>query len=336
MALTDKDAFRLILPFLGPVGRLLEDDSVSEVMINTQSVFVERNGNLEQVPGLRLEPLQVRRAAVAIARSVGDEICEHHPLLDSRLPDGSRVAAALPPCSFGGPVMTIRKFSRKRLALDDLARLGTLPEPLPNLARRAVSDRSNILVSGGTGTGKTTLLGALAGMIPRDERLLVIEDTVELPLEHPNQLRMVARRAIEDGPQVTMRDLVKAALRHRPDRIVVGEVRGGEAWDLLQALNTGHKGSFSTIHANSARNALKRCASCVLQSGIALPYLAVQDLVGDVIDLVLHIERRDGQRIVSQALSVQGYDLTAAEWVCEDLYLHTVATPPWCHHGDAR
>ncbi len=323
MKLSDQPSFRLIAPFLGPVMALLEDDSVSEVMINPDAVFVERGGRLEAVNGLRLEPLQVRRAALAIARGLGDDISEERPLLDARLPDGSRVAAVLPPCSFGGPALTIRKFARCRLSLDDLARSGSLPGALPALVRQAVAQRRNILVSGGTGTGKTTLLAAIASLIPRDQRVVVIEGTVELPLAHPNIVRLAARRATEEAPEVTVRELVRAALRHRPDRIVVGEVRGGEAWDLLQALNTGHDGSLSTLHASSAYNALKRCASCVLQSRIGLPYGTVQDLLGDVIDIVLHLERLNGRRRVVEALRVERFDSAAQRWQCRPLQADT-------------
>ncbi len=319
MSLAQQPAFRLIAPFLKPVMTLLDDDSVSEVMINSDSVYVERAGLMEPVAGLLPDPVQVRRAALAIARGLGDDISDERPLLDARLPDGSRIAAALPPCSFGGPVLTIRKFARRRLSLGDLARSGSLPRRTEQLVREAVLQRRNILVSGGTGTGKTTLLAAIAALIPPDERVIVIEDTVELPLAHPNLVRFAARRATEDAPEVTVRDLVRAALRHRPDRIVVGEVRGGEAWDLLQALNTGHDGSLSTLHASSAYNALKRCASCVLQSGVGLPYVAVQDLLGDVIDLVLHLERRDGRRRVTEILAVDRFDGATQRWDCRRL-----------------
>ena len=317
MSLADQPAFRLIAPFLKPVMGLLEDESVSEVMINSDSVYVERAGLLERLAGLRPDPVQVRRAALAIARGLGDDIGDERPLLDARLPDGSRIAAALPPCSFGGPVLTIRKFARRRLSLDDLARFETLSPRAADMMVEAVARRRNILVSGGTGTGKTTLLAAIAAQIPTDERVIVIEDTVELPLDHPNLVRFAARRATEEAPEVTVRDLVRAALRHRPDRIVLGEVRGGEAWDLLQALNTGHEGSLSTLHASSAYNALKRCASCVLQSGVGLPYPAVQDLLGDVIDLVLHLERRGGRRRVTQILAVDRFDGATQRWICE-------------------
>ena len=332
MNLAGQPAFRLIAPFLKPVMSLLEDDSVSEVMINADSVYIERNGLLEPVAGLLPDAVQVRRAALAIARGLGDDISDERPLLDARLPDGSRIAAALPPCSFGGPVLTIRKFARRRLSLGDLARSGSLPSGIELVVREAVANRRNILVSGGTGTGKTTLLAAIAALIPADERVIVIEDTVELPLAHPNLVRFAARRATEDAPEVTVRALMRAALRHRPDRIVLGEVRGGEAWDLLQALNTGHDGSLSTLHASSAYNALKRCASCVLQSGVGLPYAAVQDLLGDVVDLVLHLERRGGRRQVTEVLAVDRFDGATQRWDCQTLASETPNSIPEGEH----
>lgn len=316
MSLCNEPSFRLIAPFLRPVMGLLDDDSVSEVMVNPGAVFVERGGVLERVAGVALDPKHVRQAALAIARSQGDDISAERPLLDARLPDGSRIAAALPPCSFGGPALTIRKFARRRLALDDLVASASLSEAVAQEVRRAVDERRNILVSGGTGTGKTTLLAAIARLIPADERVVTIEDTVELQLDHPNLVRFEARRQTDGAPAVTVRDLVRAALRHRPDRIVLGEVRGGEAWDLLQALNTGHDGSLSTLHASSAANALKRCTSCVLQAGIGLPWEAVQDLVGDVVDVVLHLERRDGRRRVVEALRVDRFNWSTRQWEC--------------------
>ena len=316
MSLSNEPSFRLIAPFLRPVMGLLDDESVSEVMVNPGAVFVERGGKLERIAGVVLDPKHVRQAALAIARSQGDDISAERPLLDARLPDGSRIAAALPPCSFGGPALTIRKFARQKLTLDDLVASGSVSELVAQEVRRAVERRRNILISGGTGTGKTTLLAAISCLIPAGERVLTIEDTVELQLEHPNLIRFEARRQTDGAPEVTVRDLVRAALRHRPDRIVLGEVRGGEAWDLLQALNTGHDGSLSTLHASSAANALKRCTSCALQAGIGLPWEAVQDLVGDVVDLVLHLERRDGRRKVAEALRVDGFNWSVRQWEC--------------------
>ena len=314
MSLGSEPSFRLIAPFLRPVMGLLDDESVSEVMVNPGAVFVERGGRLERVSGVALDPKHVRQAALAIARSQGDDISAERPLLDARLPDGSRIAAALPPCSFGGPALTIRKFARRKLALDDLIAGGSVSEAVADEVRGAVERRRNVLVSGGTGTGKTTLLAAIARLIPADERIVTIEDTVELQLDHPNLIRFEARRQTDGASAVTVRDLVRAALRHRPDRIVLGEVRGGEAWDLLQALNTGHDGSLSTLHASSAANALKRCTSCVLQAGIGLPWEAVQDLVGDVVDVVLHLERRDGRRRVVEALRVDRFNWSTRQW----------------------
>ena len=316
MSLSNEPSFRLIAPFLRPVMGLLDDESVSEVMVNPGAVFVERGGKLERIAGVVLDPKHVRQAALAIARSQGDDISAERPLLDARLPDGSRIAAALPPCSFGGPALTIRKFARQKLTLDDLVASGSVSELVAQEVRWAVERRRNILISGGTGTGKTTLLAAISCLIPAGERVLTIEDTVELQLEHPNLIRFEARRQTDGAPEVTVRDLVRAALRHRPDRIVLGEVRGGEAWDLLQALNTGHDGSLSTLHASSAANALKRCTSCALQAGIGLPWEAVQDLVGDVVDLVLHLERRDGRRKVAEALRVDGFNGSVRQWEC--------------------
>ncbi len=316
MSLSNEPSFRLIAPFLRPVMGLLDDESVSEVMVNPGAVFVERGGKLERIAGVVLDPKHVRQAALAIARSQGDDISAERPLLDARLPDGSRIAAALPPCSFGGPALTIRKFARQKLTLDDLVASGSVSELVAQEVRWAGERRRNILISGGTGTGKTTLLAAISCLIPAGERVLTIEDTVELQLEHPNLIRFEARRQTDGAPEVTVRDLVRAALRHRPDRIVLGEVRGGEAWDLLQALNTGHDGSLSTLHASSAANALKRCTSCALQAGIGLPWEAVQDLVGDVVDLVLHLERRDGRRKVAEALRVDGFNWSVRQWEC--------------------
>ncbi len=319
MSLRHQPSFRLIAPFLKPVMGLIEDDSVSEVMINPDSVYVERGGRLEVLPGVRPDPLQVRRAALAVARGAGDDIGDDRPLLDARLPDGSRIAVALPPCSFGGPVLTIRKFPRRQLLLVDLERSRGLSLEALGAIREGVAKRRNMLVSGGTGVGKTTLLAAVAALIPESERVIVIEDTVELPLDRPNLVRFVARRATDVAPEVSVRDLVRAALRHHPDRIVLGEVRGGEAWDLLQALNTGHDGSLSTLHARSAYSALKRCASCALQCGISLPYAAVQDLVGDVVDLVVHLERRSGVRRVTEVLAVDRFDPSTQRWDCRSL-----------------
>ena len=243
-----------------------------------------------------------------IARRLGDDISEEKPILDSRLPDGSRVAAVIPPCSLKGVALTIRKFNARRFGIDDLVRIGTLTNDLAQCLGTAVRTRQNILISGGTGSGKTTLLNILANFIPDQERVLVIEDTAEIQIDTPNLVRFEARRAQNDLPAVTIRDLLKASLRHRPDRILLGEIRGGEAFDLLQLLNTGHSGTLSTVHANSAQQALSRFTTCVLQSEMELPYRAIKSNIADSLNLLVQIERRPGCRFVSEVLEVLGYN----------------------------
>jgi len=317
-------SFEVILPFLRPIERLIRDDEVSEIMVNgSAAVFVERAGVIEPVPGVRITEKNLQVAARNIARALGDEVSEEKPLLDSRLPDGSRVAVVLPPCSVGGTTLTIRKFHSRLFTADELVRIGTLPQAVLDQARDAILWNDNILISGGTGTGKTTLLNAIAAFIPDDDRLVLIEDTAEMQVDKPNIVRFEARREQPDLPAVTIRDLVRAALRHRPDRIILGEVRGGEAFDLLQALNTGHSGTLSTIHANSASQALNRLASCVLQSGVELPYAAIRGTIADSIQLVLHIARRDGRRTVNELLRIDGYDHADETYRLRTLYRRT-------------
>ena len=302
-------SFDLILPFLRPIAYLIEDPDVSEIMVNgSRRVFIERHGTLTEVLEIDLDQRNLTVAVKNIARALGDDFSEEKPILDSRLPDGSRVAAVLPPCSLGGTTLTIRKFQAKFFTADELIRIGTMPVAVLEELRNAIDRNANILISGGTSTGKTTLLNALAAFLPPDDRVVLIEDTAELHLDRPNLVRFEARRAQTDLPAVTIRDLLKATLRHRPDRIIVGEVRGGEAFDLLQALNTGHAGSLATIHANSAQQALARFAACVVQSGIEIPYPAVRAQIAEAIDLVLHLGRIRGHRIVLELLEVGHYD----------------------------
>lgn len=289
----------LILPFLRPLAPAFEDSDVSEIMVNgSRGVFIERAGLLEPLIGVVLEERQIQVAAKHIARLVGDDVSEERPILDARLPDGSRVAAVLPPASVGGTTLTIRKFSSRHRTLDDLLTANMLTTETINMIRNALLHRKNVLISGGTGTGKTTLLAASLELIPKSDRVVVIEDTAELAITHPNLVRLEARRAQADAAALSVRDLVKAALRHRPDRIVVGEVRGGEAFDLLQALNTGHDGSLSTIHANSADHARSRLGICALMGGVEVPHGVVEQLVTATIDIVVHLERRLGVRRV--------------------------------------
>jgi pilus assembly protein CpaF len=301
-------SFEVILPFLRPIADLILDPAITEIMVNGSGrIFVERDGRLESVTGVTVREHNLRVAVRNLARALGDDISEEQPLLDSRLPDGSRVAAALAPVSLGGTTLTIRKFQGRLFTTDELVRVGTLTEAQLQTIRQAIDSRDNILISGGTGTGKTTLLNALVAFLPCDDRLVLIEDTAELQLDALNLVRFEARRAQPDLPAVTIRDLLRATLRHRPDRILVGEVRGGEAFDLLQALNTGHSGTLSTIHANAAEQALRRFTSCVLQSGVDLPYPAIRHAMAECLQLLVHLERRRGRRVVTELVRVRGY-----------------------------
>src|SRR5579862_7512337 len=241
----------VITPFLKPIEPFLKDSDVTDILVNGGGrVFIERNGHLQVVPGIELTERALQVAARNIARVLGDDISVDRPLLDARLPDGSRVAAVFATCSVTGTILAIRKFRADRFTLQDLAAREMVPPEVLPVFRQAMATRKNILISGGTGTGKTTLLTALAGLIPADERIVVIEDTSEIRIEAANLVRLEARREQPPIAAVTMRDLVRTTLRLRPDRILLGEVRGGEAFDLLQALNTGHSGSLSTLHAD--------------------------------------------------------------------------------------
>jgi len=318
--MNDRSSFELILPFLRPIEQLILDEDISEIMINGGSVFIERAGQLESVPNVSLSEAALNAAVRNIARRLGDDVSEIKPILDSRLPDGSRVAAVIRPCSIDGITLTIRKFNARHFTIDDLIQIGTLTPQLADALRKQIENRANLLISGGTGTGKTTLLNILAGFIPQEERIVLIEDTAEIQISKPNLVRFEARREQNGIPAVTIRDLLKATLRHRPDRIIVGEIRGGEAFDLLQALNTGHSGTLSTIHANSALQALQRFTSCVLQSGIELPYRAIKSHIADSIQVLVHIERRQGKRLVSQVLAIRGYGVDTDRYDLQTLY----------------
>jgi pilus assembly protein CpaF len=303
------NGFEMILPFLKPIEHLILDDSISEVMVNgADHVFIEKQGFLEHVSGVALNERSLMVAVKNIARRLGDEISESKPILDSRLPDGSRVAAVIPPCSLGGVTLTIRKFNTRHFEMEDLIKAGTLERALANQLEDYVLARKNILIAGSTGAGKSTLLSILGKFIPREERVLIIEDTAEIHLPQENLVRFEARREQNGLPAVAIRDLLKAALRHRPDRILLGEIRGGEAFDLLQLLNTGHSGTLSTIHANSAQQGLARFTSCVLQSGIELPYRAIKTNIADSLDVIIQVERRPGRRYISEVLFINGYD----------------------------
>jgi len=303
------NGFETILPFLKPIEHLILDESISEVMVNgADQVFVEKAGFVQQVPGVSIGERSLMVAVKNIARRLGDDISEAKPILDSRLPDGSRVAAVIPPCSLHGVTLTIRKFNARHFEIQDLIEGGTLDRNLANRLEDYVLTRRNVLIAGSSGSGKTTLLAALGKFIPPDERVLLIEDTAEIQLAQTNLVRFEARQAQNGMPAVSIRDLLKASLRHRPDRILLGEIRGGEAFDLLQLLNTGHAGTLSTIHASSAKQGLARFTSCVLQSGVELPYRAIKTNIGDSLNVVIQIERRPGRRFISEVLEINNYD----------------------------
>jgi len=295
----------------GPLERLLADDSVTEIMVNgPHDVWVERQGRLYETTVRFNDESHLRRIINKIVAQIGRRIDESSPRVDARLPDGSRVNAVIPPLSLSGPLVTIRKFGTQRLMLDDLIRLGTLNAETVEFLKRCVLAGLNILISGGTGTGKTTLLNALSTAIPDSDRIITIEDAAELKLNQRHVLRLEARpRNIEGEGEVPIRELVRNSLRMRPDRIVVGEVRGSEALDMLQAMNTGHDGSLCTVHANSSRDALSRIETMVLMAGYELPVRAIRNQVASALDMIVHLERlEDGTRRVTSITEVQGME----------------------------
>ena len=292
----------------GPLERLLGDTSVSEIMVNgSGAIWVERDGLLSETPLRFDDESQLRRIINKMVGQVGRRIDESSPMVDARLPDGSRVNAIIPPLSLSGPLLTIRKFARDRFDFDDLVAIGTLSQTAADFLKLAIRAKLNILISGGTGTGKTTLLNALSEALPNTDRIVTIEDAAELRLQQRHVLRLEARPPnIEDEGEITIRDLVRNALRMRPDRIIVGEVRGAEALDMLQAMNTGHEGSLSTVHANSPRDALSRVETMVLMAGFELPVKAIRQYVSSALDLVVQIERlEDGSRHITSVTEVQ-------------------------------
>jgi pilus assembly protein CpaF len=303
----------------GPIEKLLADESVTEIMVNgPHDVWVERRGRLYETTVRFSDDAHLRRIITKIASQVGRRIDEASPLLDARLPDGSRINAVLPPLSLSGPILTIRKFARERFDLEDMIRLGTLTRDSVDLLAGCLLAELNILVSGGTGSGKTTLLNAMSTAIPNDERIVTIEDAAELRLNQRHVLRLESRPAnIEGEGSIAIRDLVRNALRMRPDRILVGEVRGAEALDMLQAMNTGHDGSLSTIHANSPRDALSRVETMVLMAGYDLPMRAIRQQVASALELIVHLERMsDGTRrvtAISEVLRMEGDVITTQD-----------------------
>ncbi len=308
------DLFEQILADIlgfGPIEPLLQDDSITEILVNgPDQVFIERNGILEETNVRFRDAAHVLRIIDRIVAPLGRRIDESSPMVDARLPDGSRVNAVIPPISLVGPVMSIRKFAKAAYTADDMIRLGTITKDLADFLRACVLARLNIAVSGGTSTGKTTFLNVLSGFLPDKERIVTIEDAAELQLNQRHIVRMESRPPnVEGSGEITIRQLVINALRMRPDRIVVGEVRGGEALDMLQAMNTGHDGSLTTAHSNSARDTLHRLETMVLMSGMDLPLRAIREQISSAFDLIVHLDRlTDGARKVVQVSEVQGME----------------------------
>jgi pilus assembly protein CpaF len=309
----------------GPLERLLADDSVSEIMVNAPNdVWIEREGVLHRTTVRFTDESQLRRIINKMVAEVGRRIDEGQPMVDARMPDGSRINAVIPPLSLSGALLTIRRFGTERLDIDTLVRLGTLTPETADLLRRCVEARLNILISGGTGAGKTTLLNAMSSSIPDSERIVTIEDAAELRLAQRHVLRLECRpKNIEGEGEVAIRDLLRNTLRMRPDRIVVGEVRGAEALDMLQAMNTGHDGSLSTIHANSPRDALARVETMVLMAGYDLPLRAIRQQTAAALDLIIQLERvHDGSRKVVAITEVQRMESDVI--TLQELYRFTI------------
>jgi pilus assembly protein CpaF len=292
----------------GPLERLLADNSVSEIMVNGPSeIWVEREGRL-YITTLRFtDESHLRRIINKLVAQVGRRIDESSPMVDARLLDGSRANAVIPPLSLSGPLLTIRKFGQKRYGFEELVRIGSLTAETADFLRRCIEAEINILISGSTGSGKTTLLNALSAAVPESDRIITIEDAAELQLNQQHVLRLESRpKNIEGEGEVGIRELVRNSLRMRPDRIIVGEVRGAEALDMLQAMNTGHEGSLCTVHANSPRDALARIETMVLMSGFDLPLRAIRQQVASALDMIVHLERlEDGSRRVVSITEVQ-------------------------------
>ncbi len=293
---------------LGPIEILLKDPSVTEVMVNgPKKIFVERNGRLQLTDVQFHDDTHVMNIIERILSPIGRHIDEAVPLVDARLEDGSRVNIIIPPLSLVGPCITIRKFANRALSVEDLISFGTLDRKMADFIKACIQARINILVSGGTGSGKTTTLNVLSSFIPENERIVTIEDAAELRLQQEHVVTLESRPAnIEGSGEITIRDLVKNALRMRPDRIIVGEVRGGEALDMLQAMNTGHDGSLTTAHANSPRDALSRLETMVLMAGFEMPIKAIREQISSAIELVLQQSRlKDGSRKITHITEIQ-------------------------------
>jgi pilus assembly protein CpaF len=295
----------------GPIEPLLQDDTISDVLVNgPNQVYIERRGKVFATDVQFDDDAHVLRVIDRIITPLGRHIDPKWPMVDARLPDGSRVNAIIPPCAIDGPSISIRKFMKKKLTVDDLINLGSITPQMAEFLRACVISRLNIVVSGGTGSGKTTLLNVLSGFIPADERIVTVEDSAELQLHQPHVVRLEAKPPEPDGSgQVTIRDLVVNTLRMRPERIVVGECRRGEALDMLQAMNTGHDGSLTTLHANNPRDTTRRLETMVLMAGMDLPARAIREQIASAVDLIVQVARlRDGSRKIVQITEIQGME----------------------------
>ena len=295
----------------GPLQRLLDDPAVTEIMVNRMDqIYVERNGKLTLTESRFSSEDHLRKVIERIVSKVGRRIDESSPLVDARLEDGSRVNAVIPPLAVGGSSLTIRKFSKVPLTVRNLIEFGTLTPEMAELLNACVRAKLNIIVSGGTGTGKTTLLNVLSSFLPQDERIVTIEDAVELQIQQQHVVRLESRPPNTEGKgEVTIRELLRNSLRMRPDRIVVGEVRGGESLDMLQAMNTGHDGSLSTVHSNSPRDAVARLETLVLMAGMDLPLRAIREQIASAVNVIIQISRlRDGTRRITHVTEVQGME----------------------------
>jgi pilus assembly protein CpaF len=308
-------SFELILPFLRPIEPLLLDETVSEIMGNPDgSWWSEREGVLQREANIAMRSDSLLTGLEVIANQLGKRLDEDSPVLHAQLPDGSRIAAVIPPVAKPAPAITIRKFTSRHFTLDDLIARGTLTHLLADFISTQIRAGKTLLISGGTSTGKTTLLRILASAIPEEQRIVVIEDTAELHIEKPNILA-VESQADTFKSAVSFDDLLKSALRWRPDRIILGEVRGSEARTLLDSLNTGHAGSLATIHANSAEKALHRFANLVMRSHAQTTFVDTEAEIGDAVDYVVHIDREDGRRVIREVLAIAGFDRNAKKFV---------------------
>ena len=310
-------SFELILPFLRPIEPLLLDDGISEIMGNPDaSWWYERDGIMRREASISFDAGRLRTGLEVIANQLGKRLDEDNPVLHAQLPDGSRLAAVIPPVVRPAPALTIRKFPSRHFTVDDLIARGTLTQPLADFLAEQIAAGKTLLISGRTSTGKTTVLRALANAIPEDQRIVVIEDTSELYLQKPN---MVAVECQTDTfkANITFDDLLKSALRWRPDRIILGEVRGMEARTLLDSLNTGHSGSLATIHANSAEKALHRFANLVMRNHAQTTFADTEVEIAEAVDFVVHVERQPGRRAIREVLALRGYDRDAKRFLIE-------------------